>query len=52
MTCTVEMGSSARIYIPRFLNIGSAIQELMEEGRYSMEITYACFHFFKVMKVE
>jgi hypothetical protein len=48
------MGSGAMIYIPDFVKISSAIQELVWEiYRHpdSMEISLAIFNFFKIRKV-
>jgi hypothetical protein len=44
MRYAVEMGSGAMMYIPRFINIGSGIQQLIGGDTQ----TYAYFYFFKI----
>jgi hypothetical protein len=56
MKYAVEMGSSAMIYIPSLIKIGSAIQKLVGKGEIhrhtdSMEIAKVYFYFFKIRKV-
>jgi hypothetical protein len=54
MTYVVEMSSGAMIYISSFIEIGAGILKLMGRGvhrhKYSMEITQAHVHFFKIRK--
>jgi hypothetical protein len=54
MKFAVEMGSSAMIYIPSFMKIGSVIRKLISGiHRYtdSMVISQAYFYFFKIRKM-
>jgi hypothetical protein len=54
MKHTVEMDSGAIIYIPSFIKIGSAIQNLIwriHKHTKSMEITQTYIHFSKIRKV-
>jgi hypothetical protein len=46
MMCAVKIGSGAIIYIPSFIQIGSAIQKLMGGDTDSMVIALVYFYFF------
>jgi hypothetical protein len=49
MKYAAEMGSSAMIYMPSFVKIGSAIQKLMEGGEQRGE-SISLLLFFKIRK--
>jgi hypothetical protein len=53
MVYAVEVGSSAMIYMQRFIKIGSGIQKLMGGRKTdSMVIEWATFYCFKISRLK